>query len=337
MPLPTFGYLTRLHENGANVFFTGLPESVPGYHNHVEQTSKLLEMIAEEKGNLAITDIIVQVLANMGIEGEKLVDMGLAFIRREMRDGKIYYLVNHTPNEIDGYVTIGCPAKSALIMDPLTGGFGEASIISRNGHTDVYLQVKPGQAFFLRTFDDDKTDAPAWEYFTESGDPVELAGPWNVSFISGGPRIPDDIRMQELRSWTSFGKNAEAFSGTAKYSIQFENPDPYVTAWLLQLGDVRESARIWINGEYQNCLWANPFEARIGKLQEGTNTLEIEVTNLSANRLRDLELSGGEWKIFHEINMVDRHYTRFDATGWDPMPSGLLGKVRIIPQERKSF
>ncbi|MCK5464227.1 MAG: hypothetical protein KAI95_14465, partial [Bacteroidales bacterium] len=64
---------------------------------------------------------------------------------------------------------------------------------------------------------------------------------------------------------------------------------------------------------------------------------EIEVTNLSANRLRDLELSGGEWKIFHEINMVDRHYTRFDATGWDPMPSGLLGKVRIIPQERKSF
>ena len=106
---------------------------------------------------------------------------------------------------------------------------------------------------------------------------------------------------------------------------------------MLQLGDVRESARIWINGEYQDCLWANPFEARIGKLQEGTNTFEIEVTNLSANRLRDLELRGGEWKIFYEINMVNRHYNEFDATVWDPMPSGLLGKVRIIPLERKSF
>ena len=337
MPLPTFGYLTRLHEEGANVFFTGLPESVPGYHNHIEQTSKLLEMIAEEKGNLAITDIIAQVLTNMGIEGEKLVDMGLGFIRREMNDGKVYYLVNHTPNEIDGYVTIGSPAKSVLILDPMTGSTGEARIMSRNGNTDVYLQVKPGQAFLLRTYDDEKADAPAWEYYAESGDPVELTGPWDVSFISGGPRIPDDIRMQELHSWTSFSKKAEAFSGTAKYTIQFENPDPHVAAWLLELGDVRESARIWVNGEYLDCLWANPFEIRIGKLQEGTNTLEIEVTNLSANRLRDLELSGREWKIFYEINMVNRHYTEFDASGWDPMPSGLLGKVRIIPQEPKSF
>ena len=337
MPLPTFGYLTRLHEEGANVFFTGLPESVPGYHNHIEQTSKLLEMIAEEKGKLAITDIIAQVLTNMGIEREKLVDMGLAFIRREMNGGKVYYLVNHTPNIIDGYVTIGSPAKSVLILDPLTGGTGEARIMSRNGNTDVYLQVKPGQAFLLRTYDDEKTDAPTWEYFAQSGDPVELTGPWEVNFISGGPRIPDDIRMQQLKSWTSFSDDAGAFSGTAKYSIQFENPDPDVTVWLLELGDVRESARIWINGEYQDCLWANPFEARIGKLQEGTNTLEIEVTNLSANRLRDLELSGKEWKIFYEINMVNRHYTEFDATGWDPIPSGLLGKARIIPQELKSF
>ena len=70
-------------------------------------------------------------------------------------------------------------------------------------------------------------------------------------------------------------------------------------------------------------------------MKEGTNTLEIEVTNLSANRLRDLERSGGEWKIFYEINMVNRHYEEFDATEWDPMPSGLLGRVRIIPLEPK--
>jgi hypothetical protein len=336
MPLPTFGYLTRLCEEGANVFFTGLPESVPGFHNHIEQTSKLMEMIAEEKENLAITDIIPQVLNNMGIEGEKLVDVGLGFIRRKVSDGKVYFLVNHTPNEIDGYVTIGSTAKSVLILDPLTGSSGEARMVPRDGHTDVYLQVKPGQSFFLRTYDT-KVNAPAWEYFAESGDPLELTGPWEVSFLSGGPRIPDEIRMPELKSWTNFGKDAEAFSGTAKYRIQFENPDPDASAWLLQLGDVRESARIWINGEYRDCLWANPFEARIGELLNGTNTLEVEVTNLSANRLRDLERSGREWKIFYDINMVDRHYKAFDATGWKPMPSGLLGRVRMIPLELKSF
>ena len=136
--------------------------------------------------------------------------------------------------------------------------------------------------------------------------------------------------MQELRSWTSLGEAAEAFSGTARYTVEFENPEPGASAWLLELEDVRESARVWINGGYVDCLWANPFATRI-PLKEGSNKLEIEVTNLSANRLRDLELSGQEWKIFYEINMVNRNYTTFDATQWDPMPSGILGKVRITP------
>ena len=330
MPLPTFGYLTRLHDNGANVFFTGLPETVPGYHNHVERSAKLQEMIEREKGQLAITDIIDQVLANMGIEREILVDSGLDFIRRKINGGKIYYLVNHTPNNIDEYITISSPAKSVLIMDPLTGNTGKASILPRKENTDVLLQIKPGQTLFLRTFDEN-IDTPAWNYFTEAGDPIELQGLWNVSFVSGEPSIPGDIRMQELQSWTGYGKETEAFSGTARYSIQFEIPDPAITEWLLDLGDVRESARIWINGKYLDCLWSNPFEIRLGGLPAGTNTLGIEVTNLSANRLRDLERSGREWKTFYEINMVNRHYEPFDASIWDPMPSGLIGEVRIIP------
>ncbi|MBC8555794.1 MAG: hypothetical protein H8D23_39785 [Candidatus Brocadiales bacterium] len=75
----------------------------------------------------------------------------------------------------------------------------------------------------------------------------------------------------------------------------------------------------------------------IDNLGEGTNSLEIEVTNISANRLRDLELRGIEWKIFYEINMVNRHYEEFDATAWEPMPSGLISGVRLTPLIEKSF
>ena len=64
-----------------------------------------------------------------------------------------------------------------------------------------------------------------------------------------------------------------------------------------------------------------------------TGTLEIEVTNLSANRIRAMERRGTEWKIFYELNMVNRHYKKFDATLWEPMPSGLLGKVTLTPLE----
>ena len=60
------------------------------------------------------------------------------------------------------------------------------------------------------------------------------------------------------------------------------------------------------------------------------NVLEIEVTNLAANRIRDLDRRGAEWKIFEDINFVNRQYEPFDATKWPVVPSGLLGPVRLV-------
>ena len=57
--------------------------------------------------------------------------------------------------------------------------------------------------------------------------------------------------------------------------------------------------------------------------------LEIEVTNLPANRIRDLDLRKVDWKIMKDINLVTLRYTNFDASGWDIAPSGLLGPVRL--------
>jgi hypothetical protein len=34
-----------------------------------------------------------------------------------------------------------------------------------------------------------------------------------------------------------------------------------------------------------------------------------------------------EWRKFHEINFVNIDYEPFDASGWEPMSSGLLGPV----------
>ena len=50
-----------------------------------------------------------------------------------------------------------------------------------------------------------------------------------------------------------------------------------------------------------------------------------------ANRIIDLERRGVEWKRFNDINVVGTDYEPFDASGWTPMPSGLLGPVRLVP------
>jgi hypothetical protein len=95
---------------------------------------------------------------------------------------------------------------------------------------------------------------------------------------------------------------------------------------------VRESARVWVNGQDAGILWSIPFGIRIGKyLKAGPNTLTIEVVNLMANRIRDMDRKGIEWRKYHEINFVNINYKPFDASGWQPQPSGLLGPVTITP------
>ena len=78
------------------------------------------------------------------------------------------------------------------------------------------------------------------------------------------------------------------------------------------------------------------MRARVGRyLKKGDNTIEIEVTNLSANRIRDLDIRKVDWKIMHDANIVTPAYTPFDASRWPLQPSGLLGPVRLIPLKSK--
>jgi hypothetical protein len=79
-------------------------------------------------------------------------------------------------------------------------------------------------------------------------------------------------------------------------------------------------------------LWSPPYSVSVGKyLKSGRNRLEVEVTNLAANRIADLDRRKVEWKRFHEINFVNRDYKPLDASKWPLRDSGLLGPVRLVP------
>jgi hypothetical protein len=66
-------------------------------------------------------------------------------------------------------------------------------------------------------------------------------------------------------------------------------------------------------------------------------TLEVSVTNLSANRIADLDRRGVPWKKFYNVNMPARLPENrgadglFSAAAWEPLPSGLLGPVTLMP------
>jgi hypothetical protein len=87
-----------------------------------------------------------------------------------------------------------------------------------------------------------------------------------------------------------------------------------------------------LNGRDVATAWSVPFHIRLGShLRPGINVLELEVTNLAANRIRDMDRRNAPWKIMREINFVNINYKPFDASGWELTPSGLLGPVTLTP------
>jgi len=140
--------------------------------------------------------------------------------------------------------------------------------------------------------------------------------------------------MSTVSSWTSLADpEVKRFSGTARYRLEFDRPvHTEADEWLLDLGDVRESARVRLNGKSLGTAWSVPFRLRVpGTLKRRGNVLEIEVTNLPANRIRDLDVRKVPWKLMRDANIVSVKYRPFDASAWDIEPAGLLGPVRLVP------
>ena len=102
--------------------------------------------------------------------------------------------------------------------------------------------------------------------------------------------------------------------------------------YAISLGKVCEIARVRLNGRDLGVKFMPPYDFEIpeGVLKEKGNELDVEVTNLGANRLRWNDLNKVNWKYFTDINMVDINYKKFDASQWTPLPSGLMGPVRLL-------
>ena len=257
----------------------------------------------------------------------------LLFIRRSIGGGRLYFIANRGEQPLNGWVPLATKAASVAIMDAMTGQAGIGALRqSGDGTAQVYLQLKPGESVILRAFADRKIKEPAWVYWQPAGQPAELTGSWRVSFVAGGPALPPPLETARLASWTELGgEEARRFAGTARYSLKFDSPAPPADGWWLDLGRVCQSARIRLNGRDLGITLVPPFRLRVDRLIPTGNELEIEVTNTSANRIRDLDRRSVKWRSFYDINFVNIDYKPFDASNWPLADSGLLGPVLLQP------
>jgi hypothetical protein len=139
-------------------------------------------------------------------------------------------------------------------------------------------------------------------------------------------------------AWTSLpGEAGKNFSGTARYSVKFDKPAFNAPAYMLNLGEVAESAELRLNGKKLAVLIGPSYTATISgaDLKSHDNLLEILVTNGMANRIADLDRKAVPWKKFYNTNFPARLPQNrgadglFSAAKWQPKPSGLMGPVTI--------
>ncbi len=342
MPDDVLAKLVKLASEGATlVFLDRFPEDVPGYNAldlRRENFNQCLEKLkSQNKERILFGHDYAETLRQTGVRPEIMKrDWGLSCIRRCNEDGYHYFISALKSEDTEGWIPLGVKAKSALFFDPMTGEQGKAALRNVNGQTEVYMQLSSGSSIILKTFSAYDVDVKAWDYLKTSREEILIEiNKFDFCFSISLPEVHGTLKQVQVGTWTNYNlPEVKNTMGTGVYKTTFEINPLSAPEWILDLGDVRESAKVIINNKSVATLWAVPFRCMIGKyLKLGINTIEIEVTNLPANRIADLDRRGKEWRVFKEINMVDRNYNKTGYANWESVPSGLLTPVRLIPME----
>ncbi|MCX8534043.1 glycosyl hydrolase [Chryseobacterium luquanense] len=345
LPESTLKNIVDLAQNGASIIFQNEPKDIPGNFEVEKRRTQLkslwnqipfqnqegnLKFANVGKGKIVLTSDVAKALEYLKIEREKLTDTGLKFVRRQFDGGKYYYIVNHTSKEINQNIPLNYIGKQVTLMNPENGNYG----LAETQNNSVKVQLKSGESLIIKTSEILDNSITKWNYTEKTDAPILLNQPWQLTFKEGGPELPKTKTLDKLQPWTNFTEDAstQSFSGTGVYTTTLKLKKKNADDYLLKFDKLYESAKVIVNGQDAGIVWSLPFEINIGKyLKKGKNTIQIEVCNLMANRIRDMDQKKIQWRNYHEINFVNINYKPFDASNWKVQPSGLDGEIQLIP------
>lgn len=264
---------------------------------------------------------------------EEIKMAGMSFVRRHNAKGYHYFISNLQGKDVNSFYKLAVPFSEAMLFDPLTGNRYAAKV--RDGM--LQLALRSGESVIVETFNKPTlTDQlPTLAHSVDTQSTIALTNPWLLSFVDEQPKVNRTFTLSRLQTWETLAdENAKITMGTGVYETSFRVNRKQLKSsalWRINLGDVRESARVYVNDSLVGCAWAAPFalDFTSNLLHKGMNKLRIEVTNLPANRIAYLDRRGYKWRKFNEINVVDLNYKRTTYENWQPMPSGLNSDVTI--------
>lgn len=176
-------------------------------------------------------------------------------------------------------------AQPVVVYDAYRHLFTKAHITeSEAGGITIELRLSPYESVVLLT----GTDISVAEPVSLQGEQQRLEGAWTVSTATAEqyPVFTNHNVMHKLLDMSA-PEWMPLFSGTIKYEAEFQWT-PQVDYVQLDLGEVFETAQVWINGTSAGIAICPPYRMEIAHLlEQGKNTIVVEVTNTLAKAMRD--------------------------------------------------
>ena len=267
-----------------------------------------------------------------GLERDLIVPEDVAWTHRRGEQGDIYFIANQREETRTFTASMRICGKKPECWNPLTGEIDFRPPYERkNNRTEVTLTLAPNESVFIvypaekncsgdgkNSQKRQKEGSRSAKEFSEVA--VEL-GEYTVNFIANGRTV----NRKELFDWSREGdEKIRYYSGTAVYRTAFHWKGKPETAVYLNLGKVCDLATVRVNGVDCGTIWTAPYRTNItAALKEGTNELEIEVTNTWANALKGAD----EGKAPFSGIWTNAKYRRQEKT---LLPAGLLGPVSFL-------
>ena len=262
----------------------------------------------------------------------------IGFIRRKLPGADIYFVANTSNHPVTAQAAFATSYKSGERWDAETG-----AAVSVSGPAAISLSLAPYESAIF-VFSDTPSRRPAPP--AAEVPLADLSTDWKVTFTSTGKTVTEPV----LADWTS-DPATRFYSGEAVYErdlklgklpvgatfLEVEGGTP-VTQPTTRKGPgmrawydppVRDAAIVFINGRRVGSLWHPPYKLPVaGFLKPGKNHIAIKVYNTAINAWAALPP--------HDYQpLIAKYGDRFQMQDLDqvkPVPSGLLGTIRLVTQ-----
>ena len=327
IPLATLQKLQEYVRNGGTVIATRrAPSRAPGL---IEQTdaAKIRE-IAQNlfKGRVVTDETKLGAALHQALAPDVVAAPEIGFVHRKLDFADIYFLVNTSNHAVHTRAAFRIQGFDSAWWNPFNGE------VARAGGASLDLDLAPYESRVL-VFSKDHVEGPATP-------------------ISSAPASIDlSTALNALHSWTD-NESTKYFSGQRICEATVSVPRATLASGhplYLNFGEgtavttterragngmramlespVREAAEVYVNGKRAGSVWRPPYEVEVtALLRAGGNAIRIVVANTAIN-----ELAKGPLPDYKALNA--KYGERFqpqDMNNLQPLPSGLLGPVRLV-------